>query len=79
MTEAKIRATMFAAVLLAVEELNDTELAALNIVAQLDSDPRGRLFDYDAVAHLFDQDNGTRMHDETKQALAAVVLRRLRP
>jgi hypothetical protein len=57
--------------------LTDDELAALNLVAQLDSNPHKRAFDFEKVAPLFTQHNGTRMHDETKKALAAVVRARL--
>lgn len=73
--EAKIRATMISMVELYTQDLTDLELAVLNNVAQLDQDPRGRLFDYDKVKGLFA--NGDKMHDETKLALAAIVNNRL--
>jgi hypothetical protein len=59
-------------------ELTDEELAALNLVAQLDSNPRGRIFDYEKVSGLFSEANGTKMHAETKEALAAIALERLK-
>jgi hypothetical protein len=68
---------MAIAVNVATKELTDLELAALNNVAQVNMDPRGRIFDYDDVKHLFTEMNGTRMHEETKRALALVVNRRL--
>ena len=68
---------MYAVVALICKDLTDIELAVLNNVAQTDSNPKGRLFDYKRVRNLFTEDNGTKMHDETKNALAAVVLRRL--
>jgi hypothetical protein len=62
---------------MATEELTNLELAVLNNVAQLNLDPRNRLFDYEKVKSLFTQDNGMQMHEETKSALATVVGRRL--
>lgn len=79
MNEQEMRGIMRASVALVCKQLTDEELAVLNNVAQLDGDPHGRLFDYAKVAMLFDQAGGTRMHDETKRALAAVVLQRLAP
>ncbi len=67
----------YAIVALICKDLSDLELAVLNNVAQTDFNPKGRLFDYERVKHLFTEDNGTRMHDDIKDALAAVVLRRL--
>lgn len=68
---------MYTVVAVVCKDLSDIELAVLNNVAQCDFNPKGRLFDYDRVKHLFTEDNGTKMHSETKDALAAVVLRRL--
>jgi hypothetical protein len=76
-TEQELRNIMRASVAIVCQGLTDLELAVLNNVAQLDGDPRGRLFDYSKVAMLFDQANGTRMHEETKRALAAIVNARL--
>ncbi len=59
------------------EELTTLELAVLNNVAQLDMDPHGRAFDYDKIESLFTEKTGSRMHEETKVALAAVVNQRL--
>jgi hypothetical protein len=56
--------------------LTDLELAALNNVVQLDMDPHGRIFDYNKVAGLFSEANGTRAHSMTKDALATIVLKR---
>lgn len=78
MSEEDLTRIMQTAVRIICDQLNDAELAVLNNVAQMDIDPHGRLFDYAAVSMLFTQDNGTRMHTETKRALAAVVLQRLR-
>jgi hypothetical protein len=58
--------------------LTDLELAALNNVVQLDMDPHGRIFDYNKVAGLFSEANGTRAHSMTKDALATIVLKRLK-
>lgn len=77
MNEQQLRAIMRASVAMVTEGLTDLELAVLNNCAQLDMDPRGRLFDYGKVASLFDQAGGTQMHEETKRALAAIVNRRL--
>lgn len=62
---------------LTCDELTDLELSALNLVAQLGGSPHGRIFDYEKVKSLFTDAEGTRMHDETKLALAAVVDSRL--
>ena len=67
----------YVTVALVCQELSDIELAVLNNVAQCDFDPHGRLFDYERVKHLFTEAGGTQMHEETKQALAMVVGRRL--
>lgn len=79
MTEQKMKLAMVAIVNEATEKLTDLELAILNNVAQLDMDPHNRVFDYDYdnVQSLFTEKGGTRMHDETKAALAAIVNRRL--
>jgi hypothetical protein len=57
--------------------LSDLELVEIDIVAQADQDPRNRLFDYNKVSSLFTEAGGTRMHQETKDSLARVVLSRL--
>lgn len=75
MNEQQMRQVM--AVSMSTDELTDLELAVLNNVAQLNMDPRGRVFDYDRVRALFTESDGTRMHHETKLALSAVVNRRL--
>lgn len=79
MNEQDLTRIMNASVALACRELSNEELAVLNNVAQMDLDPHGRLFDYTKVAALFTENGGTRMHAETKHALAAIVLRRLTP
>ncbi len=68
---------MAATIAVTTDDLSDIELTVLSIVAQTDQDPRGRKFNYDAVEHLFTENDGTRMHSETKIALAAVVEARL--
>lgn len=50
-------------------------VAALNLCAQLDQNPHGRIFEYEKVSSLFTE-NG-KMHIATKEALARVVNRRL--
>jgi hypothetical protein len=77
MSEQQMQAIMASAVHVACSHLTDDELAALNLVAQLDIDPHNRVFDYNRVAHLFTERNGTKMHEETKNALAQVVNMRL--
>lgn len=67
---------MAALVATIVHGLTDAELRALNLCAQLDTSPHGRLFDYDTVAPLFTVANGTRMEQATKEALARVVAER---
>ena len=76
-TEEKNRANMYAIVSLVCDKLSDIELNVLSLVAQFDQDPHDRLFDYDKVVSLFTENKGTKMHDETKLALMAVVDDRL--
>lgn len=77
MDEQEMKQTIIISVDMITEQLTDLELAVLNNVGQLDMDPRGRVFDYDKVKALFTINNGTRMHEETKAALAAVINQRL--
>lgn len=77
MKDEKMRQIMAVIVSLTCNELTDIELAVLNNVAQLDQSPHNRLFDYEKVKELFTERDGTRMHEETKIALAAVVIKRL--
>lgn len=79
-TEAtRMERIMVASVGVVTNTLSDEELAALNLCVQLDMDPHGRIFDYDAVQSLFTEDGRTRTHDATKEALARIVNRRLAP
>lgn len=70
----RIRAAIVAII---TDELDDEELAALNIVAQNDQSPYGKVFDSEIVEVLFIEHNGTLMHQQTKAALAEVVQSRL--
>ncbi len=63
---------------LATEDLTDAELVALNEAAQTGRDPHS-IGGYPQVSDLFTEDNGRRMHRETRRALAAVTLSRLTP
>ncbi len=76
-SEEQSRANMYAIVSLACDELSDVELNVLCLVTQLDQDPHNRLFDYNTVKSLFTENNGAKMHQETKLALMAVVNDRL--
>jgi hypothetical protein len=60
----------------ATEDLNDAELAALNEAIQMGCDPR-LLSGYAQLRDLFTENGGSRMHRETRIALAAVTLSRL--
>jgi hypothetical protein len=73
--EQIMQARMAAVVAMAVQDLTDEELAVLNLCAQLDQNPHGRIFDYEKVSSLFTE-NG-KMHPVTKEALARVVNHRL--
>ncbi len=75
-SEQQILAGLVASVALICVELTDDELIALNLVATLDGNPQGRLFDYQKVKPLFTEHNGKRMHSATKDALAALVKQR---
>lgn len=77
MIEKELHQSMIAMVALTCNRLSDLELATLNLTAQLNQDPYGRIFDYEEVKILFTEQNGTRMHDETKDALTAIVMQRL--
>lgn len=70
------RITTASVVLLICDKLTDEELIALSLVAQFGGSPHGREFDYEKVKSLFTEANGTKMHDETKLALAVVVNKR---
>jgi hypothetical protein len=63
---------------LATEDLTDAELVALNEAAQTGSDPHA-IGSYSQMSDLFTEDNGRRLHRETRRALAAVTLSRLMP
>ena len=60
----------------ATDDLNDAELAALNEAVQTGRDPRS-LGSYTQLGDLFTENGGSRMHRETRIALAAVTLSRL--
>jgi hypothetical protein len=60
----------------ATEDLDDAELAALNEAVQTDRKPR-LLSGYAQLRDLFTENGGSRMHRETRVALAAVTLSRL--
>ena len=77
MNDQQMRQIVAATVSITTNQLSDAELAVLNIVAQTDQDPRGRKFDYKLVKGLFTENNGMKMHSETKVALANVVNSRL--
>lgn len=77
MNENQMMGIMATVVDMICDKLTDLELAVLNNCVQLDSDPHGRLFDYETVKMLFTENNGTRAHDVTKEALARVVNARL--
>ncbi len=77
MNEQELHTIMRSAVAVAVNDLSDAELVGLNLTVQLGGDPRSKPW-YDKAKFLFDQEGGTKMHEETKAALAAVVLKRLR-
>ena len=78
MNEQQMRQIMATTVAVTTAELSDTELIVLNLVAQLDQNPHDRKFDYKLVEGLFTEDGGTKMHSETKIALANVVNYRLK-
>jgi hypothetical protein len=76
MDEREMQATMNAAVALAMRPLDDEAVVALRLSVLLGTDPRQRL-GYDAVAHLFTEADGAKMHDETRRAFLAVSAQRL--
>lgn len=77
MSEEQAARGMTAVVGIVCDELTDQELAALNLTAQLDLDPHGRIFDYGKVASLFTEKDGTKMHQVTKETLARLAMHRL--
>ena len=60
----------------ATEDLTDAELAALNEAVQMGRDPR-LLDGYVQLRDLFTENGCSRVHRETRVALAAVTLSRL--
>jgi hypothetical protein len=72
-----MNANLIKVVSIVCDNLTDSELVTLNLVAQLDQSPHNRIFDYKKVESLFTEQNGTRMHEETKIALTEIVILRL--
>ena len=60
----------------ATKDLTDAELIALNDAVQTGRDPHS-IGGYPQISDLFTENGGTRMHRETRVALAAVTLSRL--
>lgn len=77
MTEEEVNKIMKVTVALVCNQLSDQELATLNLVGQLDQDPKNRIFDYEKVKCLFTENKGKTMHEVTKDALARIVMLRL--
>lgn len=67
---------VYAAVNLACRHLTDIELNAQYLVSMSGFDPKPVL-GYEKISHLFDQDDGKRMHEETKLAFQRVARNRL--
>jgi hypothetical protein len=67
---------LFPIVWTATEGLAETELVALNEAAQTGRDPHA-VGGYPKISDLFTENGGSRMHRETRVALAAVTLSRL--
>ncbi len=61
---------------IATEDLTEAELVALNEAAQAGRDPRS-IGSYPRISDLFTENDGSRMHRETRSALATVTLSRL--
>lgn len=76
MNEEEMRNVMVNSVSISVAQLTDLELAGLNLCAQLGLNPKDKEW-YPKVDYLFDQADGTKMHEETKIALGKVVTYRL--
>ena len=58
-----------------IDNLTDDELLALNICAQLDTDPR-QVMGYERLGHALFTDNSStypRVHDLTRQALSMAM------
>ena len=72
-----MNSAIYASVALGCKDFSLQELAALNICVQLDQDPHNRIFNYETVAFMFTESNGTKCHDETKQAVSHYVYSRL--
>ncbi len=74
-----MNASLAAMVEIATEHMSDSDLAALNLCAQMGTDPRNRVFDFQQVEYLFTETrNGIPcMHEEMRRALASVLLQRL--
>ncbi len=62
----------------ATDDLTDAELVVLNGAAQAGRDPHS-IGGYPKISDLFTENGGTRMHRDTRIALAAVTLSRLMP
>lgn len=64
-------------VALALDVLDRPELIALLMNTHLQNDPRG-IAGYDKIAYLWDQEDGTKMSDLTREAVQIIASQRLR-
>lgn len=75
MSEHDLSAGMYATVRGVTDRLTDHELLAINFAAQFGTNPRA-VIGYDKASLLFTEQGGTRMHEDTRRILAAIVLER---
>jgi len=62
---------------IATRGLKTDELVSLNLVASSGLDPHDRLFDYEAVKHLFTEGEGTKCHAAVREAISLATMKRL--
>ena len=62
---------VYVVVTIACTQLEDIEVAVLYMAVTLDNSNIKQVMGYDKVSHLFTQNNGTEMHEETREAFLA--------
>lgn len=76
MAEQQMKQIMIAAANMVCDELTDSELAGVGMVGLLGSDPRAKRW-YEKAKPLFTEQNGTRMHEVTREAVSRIIDARL--
>ena len=76
MNEQEMKQIMMNVAAMVCNELDDAELAGVGMVGILGTDPRTRRW-YEKAKPLFTEQNGTRMHELTREAVNRIAEARL--